>query len=221
MVQPEKPRSKIRIYMDILQAVQEDGMAKPTHILQKANLSHDRLTKYLGELVQKKLVKENQDATNRYYTLSEHGIKIFGRAQKSGDFRFRLWIRVLRRDSVDSQVPFYCPVLELTVWWYKSNFPDSEKANSDQRGLSISFLEQFSHTTTTKASTNFSSLSFLPQFDKVSTAISIKKEASQIQALMNDTLHFLKELLIYGLFGYHIRAQVRGWNPITQFCTYQ
>ena len=86
MVQPEKPRSKIRIYMDILQAVQEDGMAKSTHILQKANLSHDRLTKYLGELVQKSLVKENQDATNRYYTLSEQGIKFLDELKKAETF---------------------------------------------------------------------------------------------------------------------------------------
>ncbi len=86
MVQPEKPRSKIRIYMDILQAVQEDGMAKPTHILQKANLSHDRLTKYLGELVQKNLVKENQDATNRFYTMTEQGIKFLDELKKAETF---------------------------------------------------------------------------------------------------------------------------------------
>ena len=86
MVQPEKPRSKIRIYMDILRAVQEDGMAKPTHILQKANLSHDRLTKYLGELVQKNLVKENQDATNRFYTMTEQGIKFLDELKKAETF---------------------------------------------------------------------------------------------------------------------------------------
>ena len=86
MVQPEKPRSKIRIYMDILRAVQEDGMAKPTHILQKANLSHDRLTKYLGELVQKNLVKENQDAMNRFYTMTEQGIKFLDELKKAETF---------------------------------------------------------------------------------------------------------------------------------------
>ncbi|MDG6996178.1 MAG: hypothetical protein JRN52_09665 [Nitrososphaerota archaeon] len=87
MVQPEKPRSKIRIYMDILRAVQEDGgKAKPTHILQKANLSHERLTKYLGELVERNLVGENQDNGNRYYSLTETGVKFLDELLKAEKF---------------------------------------------------------------------------------------------------------------------------------------
>lgn len=87
MVQPEKPRSKIRIYMDVLRAIQEDnGKAKPTRILQKANLSHERLTKYLGELVDKKLIVENRDNGNRYYTLTEGGISFFEELRKAESF---------------------------------------------------------------------------------------------------------------------------------------
>lgn len=86
MVQPEKPRSKIRIYMDILQVIREDGQAKPTRILQKANLSHDRLTRYLGELVDKSLVSENQDNGNRYYTLTEQGTKFLDELKKAQTF---------------------------------------------------------------------------------------------------------------------------------------
>ncbi len=86
MVQPEKPRSKIRIYMDILQAVQEAGRAKPTHVLQKANLSHERLTRYLGELVEKNLVSENQDDGNRYYALTERGIKFLDELRRAETF---------------------------------------------------------------------------------------------------------------------------------------
>jgi predicted transcriptional regulator len=89
LVQPEKARSKIRIYMDILRAVQLDGgKAKPTHILQKANLSHERLTKYLGELVDRKLIGENLDNGNRYYTLTDSGIHFLeelGKAEKFVD----------------------------------------------------------------------------------------------------------------------------------------
>ena len=72
--------------MDILQAVQSDGQAKPTRILQKANLSHDRLTKYLSELVQKSLVKENQDSANRYYTMTEQGIKFLDELKRAESF---------------------------------------------------------------------------------------------------------------------------------------
>ncbi|MDG6904183.1 MAG: winged helix DNA-binding protein [Nitrososphaerota archaeon] len=86
MVQPEKPRSKIRIYLDILLAVRDDGKAKPTHVLQRANLSHDRLTKYLGELVEKKLVTENDDNGNRYYSLTEEGVKFLDELKKAETF---------------------------------------------------------------------------------------------------------------------------------------
>ena len=87
MVQPEKPRSKIRIYLDILRAVEiNGGKAKPTHVLQRANLSHDRLTKYLGELVQKNLVSENEDNGNRYYTLTLEGVKFLEELKKAESF---------------------------------------------------------------------------------------------------------------------------------------
>jgi predicted transcriptional regulator len=86
LVQPEKPRSKIRIYLDILRAVENGGKAKPTHVLQKANLSHDRLTKYLGELVEKKLVSENEDNGNRYYSLTEEGIKFLNELKRAESF---------------------------------------------------------------------------------------------------------------------------------------
>ena len=86
MVQPEKPRSKIRIYLDILRAIEDGGKAKPTRVLQKANLSHDRLTKYLGELVEKKLVSENEDNGNRYYSLTAEGIKFLDELERAETF---------------------------------------------------------------------------------------------------------------------------------------
>ena len=86
MVQPEKPRSKIRIYLDILLAIRQDGKAKPTRVLQKANLSHDRLTKYLGELVEKKLVSENEENGSRYYSLTEQGVKFLEELKRAETF---------------------------------------------------------------------------------------------------------------------------------------
>ena len=55
-------------------------------MLQKANLSHDRLTKYLGELVEKKLVSENEDNGNRYYSLTEEGIKFLNELKRAESF---------------------------------------------------------------------------------------------------------------------------------------
>ncbi|MFW9982448.1 MAG: winged helix-turn-helix domain-containing protein [Candidatus Thorarchaeota archaeon] len=69
-------RSKMRILADMMRAIQiegEDG-AGPTKILYAANLSHDRLTQYLDELVGKNLIREEDSGNeNRVYFLTEKG----------------------------------------------------------------------------------------------------------------------------------------------------
>ena len=66
----------MRILADMMRAIQgegEDG-AGPTKILYAANLSHDRLTQYLDELIEKCLIREeNQESENRTYFLTEKG----------------------------------------------------------------------------------------------------------------------------------------------------
>ena len=74
MSQGEKQRSVLRINLDILNAVSEEGEAKPTHILYKANLSHERMVKYLDDLTGKGLLQMNQDGENRTYTLTPKGV---------------------------------------------------------------------------------------------------------------------------------------------------
>jgi len=69
-------RSKMRILADMMRAIQSEGEngAGPTRILYGANLSHDRLTQYLDELVNKELVVESQDSEDsRTYVLTEKG----------------------------------------------------------------------------------------------------------------------------------------------------
>ncbi|NWF94900.1 MAG: hypothetical protein HXY34_02035 [Candidatus Thorarchaeota archaeon] len=73
----KKPyRSKIRIMVDMMRAIQatgDDG-AGPTKILYGANLSHDRLTQYLEELLQKELIVEVRESDeSRLYALTEKG----------------------------------------------------------------------------------------------------------------------------------------------------
>lgn len=74
MGQAEKQRSVLRIHLDILNAVSEEGDAKPTHVLYKANLSHERLVKYLDELTSKGLIEVKQDGENRTYNLTPKGV---------------------------------------------------------------------------------------------------------------------------------------------------
>ena len=70
----EKQRSVLRINLDILNAVQGEGDAKPTHILYRANLSHERMVKYLDELVLKGLIEVKQEGENRTYNLTPKGV---------------------------------------------------------------------------------------------------------------------------------------------------
>ncbi|TFG34487.1 hypothetical protein EU527_02895 [Candidatus Thorarchaeota archaeon] len=69
-------RSKMRILADMMRAIQSEGEegAGPTKILYVANLSHDRLTQYLDELLEKELIREIEpDSNNRVYLLTEKG----------------------------------------------------------------------------------------------------------------------------------------------------
>ena len=69
-------RSKMRILADMMRAIQSEGEegAGPTKILYAANLSHDRLTQYVDELIEKELIKEtNPQNDNRIYILTEKG----------------------------------------------------------------------------------------------------------------------------------------------------
>ncbi len=68
-------RSKMRILADMMRTIQSEGEegAGPTKILYSANLSHDRLTQYLEELVDKELIREIDVGGNRVYVLTEKG----------------------------------------------------------------------------------------------------------------------------------------------------
>lgn len=75
MVQGEKQRSPLRIYLDIINAISEEGQARPTHILYKANLSYDRLVRYLEDLAAKGLIEVKQEKDAKYYMLTPKGVK--------------------------------------------------------------------------------------------------------------------------------------------------
>ena len=69
-------RSKMRILADMMRAIQGEGDegAGPTKILYAANLSHDRLTQYLDELLEKELISVlDPEGANKAYILTEKG----------------------------------------------------------------------------------------------------------------------------------------------------
>jgi len=69
-----KYRSKVRIVNDILKVIVScGGEAGPTKILYGANLSHDRLTKYLKEMMEKDLIEEVKHGSRVKYKITNKG----------------------------------------------------------------------------------------------------------------------------------------------------
>ena len=86
MAQGEKQRSVLRINLDILNAVREEGDAKPTHILYKANLSHERMVRYLDDLTVKGLLDMKQDGENKTYSLTTKGVSFLIEMRRAESF---------------------------------------------------------------------------------------------------------------------------------------
>ena len=66
-------RSSLGICVEIMKAVKVEGNAKPSHILQRANLSYARLEGYIGELVGRNLISVNEANGNKLYCLTSAG----------------------------------------------------------------------------------------------------------------------------------------------------
>ena len=68
-------RSKIQILYDMLRFIQSAELAKPTHIMYKANLSYQRFKKYLELLEEKEFVTKIKKKRSTYFQITEKGRK--------------------------------------------------------------------------------------------------------------------------------------------------
>jgi predicted transcriptional regulator len=81
-----KYRSQLRIYVDIMRVIQrERNEAKPTRILYGANLSHDRLVKYLEELKTLEVIQET-GTEDKVYSLTQKGVEFLNNFRKVESF---------------------------------------------------------------------------------------------------------------------------------------
>ncbi len=81
-----KYRSQLRIYVDIMRVIQrENNQAKPTRILYGANLSHDRLIKYLEELKALEVIQES-GSDDKVYSLTQKGIEFLNNFRRVESF---------------------------------------------------------------------------------------------------------------------------------------
>ena len=80
-------RGKLEVIYDILKAIQDkDGKIKRTHVLYKANLSHQMLEEYLGDLLSKGFVVEKMNKKTRVYSLTDKGHEFVNKYQMVSGF---------------------------------------------------------------------------------------------------------------------------------------
>ncbi|RMD57613.1 hypothetical protein D6825_03495 [Candidatus Woesearchaeota archaeon] len=80
-------RSKIDIIYDMLKAIEsKGGMIKPTHLLYKSNLSHQRMKVYLQELKNKGLIAEATKNKKLHYELTDDGRKFIQSFKQMKEF---------------------------------------------------------------------------------------------------------------------------------------
>lgn len=67
-------RAKTDIIFDMLRAMEaKGGKIKPTHLLYKSNLSHQRMKLYLDELKQKEMIKDSENEGKLVYEITDKG----------------------------------------------------------------------------------------------------------------------------------------------------
>jgi predicted transcriptional regulator len=92
--QAAKYRSQLRIYVDIMRVIQrENNEAKPTRILYGANLSHDRLVKYLEELKTLDVIQES-GTEDKIYSLTQKGIEFLNNFRRVESFASAFGFRI-------------------------------------------------------------------------------------------------------------------------------
>ena len=71
----KQKRERLEVIHDILKAVQNrEGKIKPTHIMYKANLSHQMLDEYLKYLITEGFLEQKKEKKGKTYFLTKKGI---------------------------------------------------------------------------------------------------------------------------------------------------
>ena len=83
----ESKRSKNNIIFDMLRVINEKGgQIKPTHLMYKANLSHNQMKLYLDELKQKDLINYITAVGKRKIIITKKGVDFFIKYNQMREF---------------------------------------------------------------------------------------------------------------------------------------
>jgi predicted transcriptional regulator len=80
-------RERLQVIYSIIQAINDkNGKIRPTHILYKANLSHQMMEEYLTELISKEFIVENKLKKGKTYSLTQKGFDFLNKYKLIVDF---------------------------------------------------------------------------------------------------------------------------------------
>jgi predicted transcriptional regulator len=82
----KRPRSALKIHLEILEIVRDEVPSKPTKIMLMANLPRERFARYLKDLVSQGLLEENRDSAAKVYTLTAKGLDFANRMKEVENF---------------------------------------------------------------------------------------------------------------------------------------
>ena len=83
----QKKRERIDIILDMLVSIQhKGGEIKPTHLMYKANLSHNQMKSYLEELVEKNLVNKVMKKNYEYILITDDGSRFVEKIRSMKEF---------------------------------------------------------------------------------------------------------------------------------------
>jgi predicted transcriptional regulator len=67
-------RSKLEMYIDLLEILVYDGSVKLSHLMRKANISYRVLMRLLAFLIKQELVEERVLSDSRLYVITQKGM---------------------------------------------------------------------------------------------------------------------------------------------------
>jgi predicted transcriptional regulator len=83
----KRRRNKLEIVRDVLKSIQmKGGTIKPTHLLYKSNLSHNRLKEYVTELTGKRLIEETELKGKSMISLTQEGYEFLEKFDRLKEF---------------------------------------------------------------------------------------------------------------------------------------